>query len=463
MVINAIIGTGFFAIPHTYYHSGLIFSLLMTFFCSVFSGLSAIWTLDVVARARGYSYSKENGAFHTSNLNKFTYKRIEFSKFAFIFTGKWGQIACAIILCCYCFGTLWAYCSVFSSTTANLMSRYILSSSQECIIESDPTSQCRLVYSLCVVFFAVCVSILQIFELSKISFVQVFFTIYRFVAFTLIVVSCIISFAFRGSPWTKDPSLPNWASFQMAGFPTLFSSASVALNCAFNIPGILTPLKSKKNAGKAAIGAIATSALIYGSVASIIALALGPDVLQFVMLNWAMFGKKGFEPLARAGGSAEQGLVQGSWWSNIIKIVVMLFPMMSTLSSFPITAGTVGFSLLSSLPVSFQTKLGKAGPIIFRFGVSVIPFILAILFPVLGFIIQFSGLFAIVLISIIPPLFEIISKRKCGMEQRTPYSGWWSHDVVCVIALVYGVGTFIYSFIQFVMRAARGETGGSAH
>lgn len=63
MFINAIIGTGFFgilllasiiflvlliiicviAIPYAYYHSGLILSVIITVFCSLFSALAAIW------------------------------------------------------------------------------------------------------------------------------------------------------------------------------------------------------------------------------------------------------------------------------------------------------------------------------------------------------------------------------------------------------------------------------------
>ncbi|KAH7829974.1 putative amino acid transporter [Monocercomonoides exilis] len=449
VVINAIIGTGFFSVPQTYYQSGMALSIVMTVFCGLFSMLGAAWVLEGVSRARGYDHARKNNIQHNSQMNIFTFRQIELSEIAYIFAGNKGRIFAFVIFGMYALGSLWAYVSMFASTSANLLMLYAIGDPEDCIIESSPSLKCQFTYLMCVVFFAICVMLLETMAMDKLAIFQGFFTIYRFVAFSAILVACVISLVNNGAFWLKpsDPSISsNIFRVDPAGFPGLFSATSFALNCGYNLPNILTPMKrGKKNALKVAMTALLTAMVIYIGLSIILSLTLGEDTLQFVILNFARYGKKGFQRMS------DTRVVETNWFSLIIKFVVMLFPMLNMISSFPLVCGSISFNFYSSLPAKAKLALGSLGPVLFRFCVTLLPFILAAFLPSLGIIIKFCGLSAVFLIIFIPAFFQFYGKRKCGSEWKTPYSGWWSHNIFVLIAMLYGAFALIYSIVQFIM------------
>lgn len=236
-------------------------------------------------------------------MNIFSFRQIEFSESSYIFAGWPGMLFSHVVMFLYGLGSLWAYVSMFSSTCANLVLRYIIRDPTDCIIETDPSTSCFFVYIVSCVAFAAIVLILEVFEMSNLAFVQNFFTIYRFVAFFLILLSCIITIIFRGLSWTHlSPSAladrtnnPPWYSVNFAGFPGLFSATSFAFTCAYNLPSVLLPMKAgKKHANTVTVLAIVVSAVIYLVLASLLPMVLGEDILQYVILNWAHYGKHGF-------------------------------------------------------------------------------------------------------------------------------------------------------------------------
>ncbi|KAA6372003.1 MAG: hypothetical protein EZS28_032470, partial [Streblomastix strix] len=458
VVLNCIIGTGFFALPYGFQRSGLPLAIGFTLFAAMFSVLGAIFTLETMSRARGYEYAKERNIPHNSSMNKTTYKRYEMVIFAKTFGGLTGSIFVQIALVLYAFGALSAYISVFGSSLSNLIMRYIWQDPVDCVMEKDPSLNCQMMYSLCVFFFAVIVLILEIFELGNISFIQMFFTGYRILAFALIIISCIISLAYNGSYWVHPYISPSeivpteaqthWYSFAMSGFNSLFSGAAFALNCAYNLPNALQSLNisRKRNSKGIVMAAIITSGSIYIIIASLIALTIGKDTLTFVILNWGRFGKHGFVPTGESGTVSEE-----SWISVIIKLIVMLNPMMNQISVFPIIASSVGFSLYSFVPIKVRQALGThVATLLFRYMASILPFIFALFIPKLGTIVEFAGLFAIFLVAIVPSVFQYLSKRKLGSEWKTPFSGWWSNNFFVLIDFIFGVVALIYLIYGFI-------------
>lgn len=352
---------------------------------------------------------------------------------------------------------------MFSSTCANLVMKYIVKDTQDCIIETDPSSSCQFAYIISCIAFATCVLILEVFDMSNLAIVQTFFTIYRFLAFFLILLSCIITLAYNGCAWLHrsesalldSSNNPPWYSIEMSGFPGLFSSISFAFTCSYNLPNILTPMKKgKKDANKVVVSSVLISTIIYLVLAVLLPLVLGEDILQYVILNWSRYGEHGFVTTTSSDisyNSDGEIAVKTNWFSNIIKLLVMLFPMMNMISTFPMVAGSIGFAFYSSIPKHVTVKLGKVGPLLFRFLVTVPPFLLALFIPSLGFIVKFCGLSAVFLVIFIPAFFHWYSKRLCRDEWRTPHSGWWSHTIFVVIAMLYGAFALVYGLIRFFM------------
>lgn len=449
MTINCVIGTGFFAIPCCYYIAGLPLAIIMTLICGLMSGIGAIWSIEVQARARNYDMCNKDRDLLDASNNKLTFRKIEYSEFGYIFSGRKGRIFISGVLLLYTQGSLWSYVSVFSSTSANLFSKYILRRKEDCIMELASTKECHTVFYLCVVGYAIYVFIVVLFELDKLRYLQNFFTIYRFFSFSLMVVSAIISLACNGSQWPAD-NKTGWYAFKFRGFPMLFASVSVGLNGHFNLPNALCVLlrRPKAHAHAIAFFATLTAATLYIACSSVMAFALGPDTHAFVVLNWSRFGTRGFAPEGTE-------LVQ-SWWSITLKMIIMLFPMMNMMSSYPLVVGTVGGSLYSFLTDEVKQKFGRPLLIACRYAAATLPFLLGALMPNLQSITDFAGLFAIFLEVFIPAYYLQRSKRIFGDAARTPYTGWWSHTGLVVFVFTVAVLFFTYGVVQFIMDYAIG-------
>ncbi|KAH7816516.1 putative amino acid transporter [Monocercomonoides exilis] len=456
MILNVIIGTGFFAIPHAYYKSGLPLSIIATVLATGFGMLGAVWTLETVSRSRGFKYAKSKQLKHKVFMNKITSLQIEFSESMGIFCGKIGAAFCHIVMLLYALGSLWAYVSMFSSIGASITMQYILKWEGECIIEDNPSFSCRTVYSFFVALLCALMIGFESFNMNWMSHVQSFFMGYRVVAFLLIALSCIVSLVVNGNKWTNSlqESIEKMESyhsemkmfgFNWSGFPTLFSAVCFAFNCAYNLPSIVPLMgKERHSAGCLTVVALVVSGTLYLGLGVLLAVTLGPSTREFVILNWADFGQKGFQmdgqtDVDAASQAGKDGLKIPAAFAIAIKLTVMLFPMANILSVFPLIAGSVGFSFFSSFPDHFKKSYGRAGPLLLRYLVTLPPFLLALFFPSLDVVIEFCGLSAVFLVVFIPALLQFESKRKCGTEWGTPYSGWWSHGVFIGASVVYGI------------------------
>ncbi|KAK2948334.1 putative Amino acid transporter family protein [Blattamonas nauphoetae] len=456
VLVNGCIGAGFFSIPKTFINSGLILAILLInmglsipvliylFSTSISSSPlhpNPSQTLEMLARARGMTYSKVHKVPHHHTHNQMTFAVYSFTDVGRVFFGRPGQAVIALIMAAYGIMSMWIYGSMFASTSANLIVRYFLGrwDKRECIMEADPSDVCQRTYNLVLIGFGIIAFFIECLGMKYLTKIQVFFTIYRFVAFGTIILSCIISLAFNGAYWLQDtkqigPESNPWYQFRWNGFPALFSSCSVAFTVCYHLPTILSPMKpGKKHAAHVTIASLLTVLIIYMGTACLVTLALGNDVLQFVILNYSNYGAKGFKRWT----DTDNPLVE-NWFSTIIKLVVMLFPIMNLLSSFPLVSTTMATNIIGLFPESIRAR----APDLIFFGInlimSLIPLFLSSFFPSLGLIVRFTGIVSIFVGIFIPTLFHSYSRRKTKPEHQTPYSGWWSRPWLAVIWLIYG-------------------------
>ncbi|KAK2949144.1 hypothetical protein BLNAU_15870 [Blattamonas nauphoetae] len=240
----------------------------------------------------------------------------------------------------------------------------------------------------------------------------------------------------------RRPRYGNSPNASVCSAPTLLYHLSFALNCALTLPGLIQPLKhGKKRAALDSVGAMIISVVIFLTVGITSSLAIGPNVYPYVIMNYSHYGKFGFAP---TGIEPVE-----TWYSTLLKLVIMLFPMINTLSAAPIVTNTLTSALFPLLPRTARER----APVLFyivNFIVSIIPFILALLFPNMGVVVDFCGLSAVFIGIIIPAIGHLASKHKCKPESKTPYSGFWSHSIVGIILLVYGFAAFAYNVYYFI-------------
>ncbi|KAK2961123.1 hypothetical protein BLNAU_3891 [Blattamonas nauphoetae] len=453
VILNGLIGAGFFSIPKTYFEAGLIFSILLMSFCAIFSILGAIWTLENIARARGVSYSRSNRIRHNHTHNQMTFSVYSFTDISKIFLGFGGQLTVVLLMATYGVMSMWMFSSMFASTSANLIVRYFLQSfdTRECIIESNPSDVCQKTYNCVLVGFGLVTLTIEVLGMKYLSRIQIFFTVYRFLAFGTIIVSCIISLAFNGSYWLQDTAniekaVHPWYKFQWNSFPSLFSAASFALTACYHLPTILAPMKGgKKHASGVTIAAFLTVAIVYMGIGSLVTLALGDDVLHFVILNYSNFGARGFTRWSDIDSPRSE-----NWFSTIIKLIVMLFPVMNLLSSFPLVSTTMSTNIVTLIPPHIRSRAPDLIFLCINFTMSLAPLILSSFFPSLGIIVRFTGIISIFVACLIPTFFNFYSRLKTKPEDKTPFSGWWSRSWVSIITFLYGGFCLVYSLIQLI-------------
>ncbi|KAL4146885.1 hypothetical protein PRNP1_010641 [Phytophthora ramorum] len=224
MALNYVIGTGCFGLPYAFMEAGIGLSLTLMIVGVIGSLITMNYTLESLARAEGF----------------------EFATIADMFVGRVGKAAVQLVMGLYCIGSLWSYASVFSSSTASLFFSYVLGDS--CDVYGDsPSSGCLEGYYVFMAIFSAIVLSMVLMDISDQALVQKFLSVYRIVAFVLMLVTMLVKVASDGHDIVASRydaiGLVNWGNFGKGFGPTL-----LALNCQYNMPDALQPLNPKSKA-----------------------------------------------------------------------------------------------------------------------------------------------------------------------------------------------------------------------
>ena len=221
--VNAIIGTGVFALPFAVHHAGWMLSLIVLVVCAFFGWLTAGWTIESCARAGAIvrvppqpaadragpepalslnagagdrRRGKTEVAALATGINDshlvLGWERTDFSKLARLFLGRWGQRALLWLTAAQCYTVLWAYTSVFSSSAAGIVFEYGGLQNGRCVQPLDDPSNasaCTMVYYSCVLCFAAIVVPLTLLEIEEQANVQLALTAYRFLALGVMIAT----------------------------------------------------------------------------------------------------------------------------------------------------------------------------------------------------------------------------------------------------------------------------------
>jgi hypothetical protein len=316
------------------------------------------------------------------------------------------------------------------------------------------------------IVFAAVVMVLQLLDVKKLSIFQAPFTVYRFVSFGLIFVSCVISLAYNGSFWSEDgfaaaaaaePNVPHqpfysWYAFRTEGIEPVVAATAFAFTASFYVPSLISALPGEKKYAHVPVAlAMAICVGLYVVLSIIPAITLGPTTRNFLILNYARYGSRGFV-LPQPHDAVAPPPIPTNTWSLIIKFVIMLFPVMNLISVFPLATSGLTASLYNSVPARIQTRLGPLGPPGLRIIVTCAPFILAVFIPTLGIIVHFVGMSAVNIGLLLPSISQLISIYKMRPHWKTPHSGFWSHPFLAVIVLLFAI--FSIGFCIFEIARA---------
>lgn len=401
MTINYIVGTGCFGLPFAFTQSGMLLTTIFLIFGSVIATIAMSYTLESMARAEGVT------AIHEAKVLEYvpedfeeksrgpqhclTYRKFDFAMIANVFLGFRGKLFVQICLGLYSLGALWSYASVFASSIASISINYVYG--ETCDVFLNPSVSCMDAYYISMAGYAVVVITLVLMDLGDQAGIQNFLAVYRFVAFGLMLATLSIKVFYDWNLLAGRVALiglMNWDKFGNG-----FGPAILAINCHYNMPDAIQPLRTKDDAKNVTYFALGISSIAYLTLGILGALCFD-EVNPLTTLNWVNYSGCG-----NGWGICTSKTSQ--IFGEMIRLLILLFPAVNVLSTYPMVGLTIGENLLSSVPKHVKLQFGelwcrKACRII----VVTPPLVLASFFLKLDLVFTVSGLFGFLLALTIP-------------------------------------------------------------
>jgi amino acid permease len=304
-VFNLIVGTGALALPKAFQTAGyvlgtllLLVSAFMSYICATFIIETMSVSNAILKRNREnevnqlYGLESSNDEAEGSAEENYVQQKrsfditqkVELSEMAYLVLGKIGVIMTYLFLTLYLFGDL----AIYSTTVPKSLMNVLCESPNVTIITNDlPCYQnhfddfSRLsVYRICVALFACFCFPMVIAGMTKTKYIQLATTVSRWTAFTLMIVLASMQL-FREGPQASPPAA------DIKGFGSLFGVSIYAFMCHHSIPGLLTPIRNKKNFNYKLIGVYGVIFIFYCtlSVTGLFAFSVVQDVYTLNFLH----------------------------------------------------------------------------------------------------------------------------------------------------------------------------------
>ncbi|KAL7721472.1 Amino acid transporter [Entamoeba marina] len=447
--INYIIGTGVFGLPFAFYSAGIplsAISLTIFFFLNI---CTMNYVLNSMSRAEGYTSAHEHSTDTPSeendesnseqitdeeHINKLRYRIYDYTSLGSIWGGPVLKYISFICLTIYMYGGLWAYAATTVSTL-NTIFWMIYGDSEHCVTRSGHLD-CQATYYGFLAIFSVIVISLSFVDLGNQGKLQMFLTFYRFFAFILMLITCIVQLIVSG-PIDNDTTF--LSDFKWIGFGTMFTHTAFALACHQNLPDAVTPIKSKRFLFWTTTVAMSISTVFYFLIGLFCSWTFNSGVYSPITNNWATY----------TGLNGGWGKGTTTWYAYPIQYCILCFPAINLCNTYPLVATSMSTNLQGVIPKRFHIEYPK----LCKYGTKAVAFLPALLLTCavgsLQVIFDLSGLFAIFLVFTFPPLFEILSRRKMQKEfgknkDKTYYSFFFSHISITSVM-------FVLSFVLLVL------------
>jgi len=402
VTLNAIVGTGCFALPYAFQSGGLGLATFLLVFASGLSLVSMIFTLEAMARAEG----AEEGAGSVvviGTMHRLTSRKHDFAKIARQFGGRRLEAVTQLCLQCYGLGTLCAYASVFGSTVASLVS-----SEGDCDPSSD--ASCFRSYQVSVLLFGVLVVALSLVDLGDQAVFQNVLSVYRLVALVIMIVTAGVGVVVgeEAAVVAERARRIGVAKWRNVGF--VIGPTFLALAVHYNVPDLLQPLADKSKAGVVTFGAQIVAASLYLCLGVVGALAFD-DVRPLATLNWRNYG-------------ADDPTV---FKTVVIRYLILLAPVVNVVSAYPLVGRTVAANGLQTLSF-FRRRSGDHRPppsssrgravVVARLVATVPPIFVAATLTHLATVFAVAGLFGLLLSLTVPAALQFASIAYCLRHKR---------------------------------------------
>ncbi|BFU18356.1 amino acid transporter putative [Entamoeba histolytica] len=440
VVVNYIVGTGVFGLPSAFYSAGVPLSTITILIFCILSCVTAIYVIETLSRSHGYAMAVESGEYKC----EMGYEVYDYSSMAQMWGGKPVKWATTITLMCSAYGSLWAYVATCVSTLSTLFWLIYSNEPMKCDVSNrwHFDWKCNVTYFTSIAVYGLVVIPLTFIDLTEQSLLQLVLTVYRFVSFLIMFITCAVQLGKNGPIELKVNTYEDVSflkEFRWVGFGSMFTHVAFALACQQNLPDALAPLNKKKFSHIATLGSIILCCFIYIGIALVTSWCFTTSTPSPVTLAWADYN--GYE-----GG---WGVGKAKWWAIIIKYMILLFPIVNLTNEFPLVATT----LSTNMRTLFRNKNSKRTKFITKALAAFPPFILTCAVGSLRVIFDVTGSFSFVLCFSLPCIFHYLSRRKVIAKfnkTKTPFSGPWSRIEVTGAVFIISLLLFITAVVFII-------------
>eukprot|EP00743_Colponemidia_sp_Colp-15_P002228 GILK01002414.1.p1 GENE.GILK01002414.1~~GILK01002414.1.p1 ORF type:complete len:492 (+),score=56.59 GILK01002414.1:106-1581(+) len=438
--LNYILGVGFLTLPWAFMQAGYMLTILSLLVISGLALLSSWWIVEACSRAEAIVSDKE----HTMEkpIFKITQRRFELGDLLNLFIGPSARVVYMLGLSMYMYGSLWSYTSVFSSSISAHLGLPFINGGHSCDVVNDLSDGCQGLYKAYVFVFAIFVIPVACLDLTEQVILQVTLALFRFVCFIIIMATSAVGIASGTGMAPSAEPFRSPAAFDFNGFHLMVPVLVYAQIFHHSIPCLTQPvLKKEQNMKRIMTWLFSTTTVLYCVLGLLVSFFLGAAVKPTCTLNWDNY----------TGGQADS-----TWWAQSISYLIVIFPAIDILSTYPLNAITLGENLYAVAPIPADLKSQRKVKILFRLLAAVPPIIGGLFVKDLAVIIDWTGLVGLFICFVSPAallFFAVKATRarwgEAGGWHASPYSSPFSNQwvVIAVGGLTAALVVFLFAFL----------------
>ena len=502
-ILNYFLGSGFLSISFVFYNVGMIPSLITLSILCIVGCITALWLLEIMGRSRVLNEHNlgsegtmllENDDTSRGGAEDFysisETRKFEMTEICNLMFGWGGKLIFISLMSIYSTLTLWSFAAVVGtswSTNIPINTSYVI----KCH-ETDFTKQlfptieeCAHLYRICVTIFGLLVIALSLLELNEQKNIQVFFSVVRFTA--LISIITFSTYLIVHNAIHPNATIPaeirsvNSTATSILyrfNFNWLITSIPImcnSLNIHLGIPSLTHPVHPKTHLKRLIIAIYITIWFIYSVLGITVSTAYRNLVNENLTLTWSYFTG-----------------AQNNIAVRVLSYFIMLFPSMDLTSAYPLVVITLSNNVYSAIMCRDTSEYtmnweDRRKRMLFRFFFALFPLIGAMFISNLVAVINIAGIFAFTIIFFVPTTCQFISKYFCNkvrrnhmrtiiapkslntgapgfvfqrytlrdlkeflftMKAKTPYSGWYSINLVNIVISIVAVLCFSLGIVS---------------
>ncbi|KAJ3432672.1 hypothetical protein M0812_21615 [Anaeramoeba flamelloides] len=359
-------------------------------------------------------------------------RKYEINELCKIFFGKNGKRLYTLSIMMTLYGSLWSYAAVFGTSITMLFPIESITHGDQCMIDQKFSQSCQNNFLLYIFLFLIVITPIACLDVTEQKWLQIFLCIFRFGSLIIMIITVLIAIGTsRGSqhPHKEPPYIVKPKYFNLHGLPIIFGASAFSQMMHHSTTIITEHLKNKEKARKVFTGALSTTLTFYTVIGIVSSLYFGPKIKSLVTLNWINY----------SGGESSTPT-----WANIIKHLVILFPIIDIFSCYPLNALTLGTGLQNFFAQSSLKKTDRRSKLIkigFRLVATIPPIIGTAIIKEIPIIIICNGIFSCLVVFLIPIALQWKSKKvslKTFGTYQTPYSNFSSQHWVLILCAIFG-------------------------